>query len=186
MVLGENGISIWKKANGIDNSAVEPYHERKSISSEETFQTDTIDVIKLKNILVVMTEKLAFQLRTENKLTACVTVKLRYSDFNTHTMQLRIPYTSCDHKLISSVKELFEKLYNKRLLVRLVGVRFSHLVGGGHQINLFEDSQEIIQLYQAMDRIRRRFGEDKIERAVGEKFKLREFNPFNGIRKNIN
>src|SRR5205085_12631971 len=109
MVLGENGISIWKKANGIDNSAVEPYHERKSISSEETCQTDTIDVVKLKNILIVMTEKLAFQLRTENKLTACVTVKLRYSDFNTHTMQLRIPHTSCDHTLISSVKELFEK-----------------------------------------------------------------------------
>ncbi len=185
MVLGENGLTIWKKANGIDNSPVEPYQERKSISSEETFQTDTIDVVKLKSILVVMTEKLAFQLRMENKLTACVTVKIRYSDFNTHTMQMRIPYTSCDHTLIATVKELFDKLFNKRLLIRLIGVRFSHLVGGGHQINLFEDSQEIIQLYQAMDKIRKRFGEDKIHRAVGETFKLREFNPFNGIRKTI-
>jgi DNA polymerase-4 len=185
MVLGENGLSIWKKANGIDNSPVEPYHERKSISTEETFQTDTIDIEKLKSIFIVMTEKLAFQLRSENKLTACVTVKIRYSDFNTHTMQQRIPYSSCDHTLINVVKELFDKLYNKRLLIRLIGVRFSHLVGGGHQINLFEDSQEIIQLYQAMDKIRKRFGEDKIHRAVGETFKLREFNPFNGIRKTV-
>jgi DNA polymerase IV len=183
MVLGENGISIWKKANGIDNSPVVPYQERKSISSEETFDTDTMDLAMLKSVLVTMTEKLAFQLRTENKLTACVTVKIRYSDFNTHTMQLRIPHSSCDHTLIAHVKELFDKLYTKRMLIRLIGVRFSHLVGGGHQINLFEDSQEIIQLYQAMDKIRKRFGEQKIHRAIGEGFKLRDFNPFNGIRK---
>lgn len=185
MVLGENGITIWKKANGIDNSPVMPFNERKSLSTEETFETDTIDVQKMKAIIVAMTEKLAFQLRAENKLTACVTLKIRYSDFNTHTMQMRIPYTSCDHTLIAKVKELFEKLFNRRLLIRLIGVRFSYLTAGGHQINLFEDSQEIIQLYQAMDKIRKRYGEDKIHRAVGESFNLREFNPFNGIRKTI-
>ena len=183
MVLGENGLTIWKKANGIDNTPVIPYQERKSISSEETFETDTIDVHKLKAILVSMTEKLAYQLRLENKLTACVTVKIRYSDFNTHTMQMRIPHTSCDHSLIAKAKELFDKLYNKRLLIRLIGIRFSHLVGGGHQINLFEDSQEIIQLYQAMDKIRKRFGENKIHRAASEGYRPREFNPFNGARK---
>ena len=183
MVLGENGIAIWKKANGIDNSPVVAYNERKSISSEETFDTDTIDVNKIKSIFITMTEKLASQLRAENKLTACVTVKIRYSDFNTHTMQLRIPYTSCDHTLISIVKERFEKLFNKRLLIRLIGVRFSHLVSGGHQINLFEDSQEIIQLYQAMDLIRKKYGENKIHRATGGDYKLKDFNPFNGILK---
>lgn len=185
MVLGENGHSIWRKANGIDNSPVVPYNERKSISSEETFETDTIDVTMIRSIFVAMTEKLAYQLRSENKLTACVTVKIRYSDFNTHTMQSRIPYTSCDHTLISRVKELFDKLYNKRMMIRLVGIRFSHLVGGGHQINLFEDSQEIIQLYQAMDRIRNRFGDDKIHRAAGEGIEMRQFNPFNGILKTV-
>ena len=185
MVLGENGTTIWKKANGIDNSPVVPYNERKSISTEETFETDTIDVNMIKSVFITMTEKLAFQLRAENKLTACVTVKIRYSDFNTHTTQLRIPYTSSDHTLIEIVKERFNKLFDKRLLIRLIGVRFSHLVGGGQQINLFEDSQEIIQLYQAMDKIRLKYGEDKIHRAIGGGFKLREFNPFNGIRKTI-
>jgi DNA polymerase-4 len=180
MVLGENGNTIWKKANGIDNSPVVPYQERKSLSTEETFETDTIDMSRLTAVFITMTEKLAYQLRSENKLTACITLKIRYSDFNTHTMQARIPYTSCDHTLIAKARELFLKLYNKRLLIRLIGVRFSHLVGGGHQINLFEDSQEIIQLYQAMDKIRRRFGENKIHRAVTGGFHLRSFNPFKG------
>jgi DNA polymerase-4 len=100
-------------------------------------------------------------------------------------MQHRIPYSSCDHTLISNVKELFDKLFTRRLLIRLIGVRFSHLAQGGHQVNLFEDSQEIIQLYQAMDKIRKKFGGDKIHRAAGEAFKLREFNPFNGVRKTV-
>jgi DNA polymerase IV len=179
-MLGENGTVLWKKANGIDNSPVEQYSERKSISTEETFEQDTIDVKKLKNMLVGMVEKLAFQLRNENKLTACVTIKLRYSNFDTHTMQARIPYTSCDHSLIARASELFDKLYNRRMLIRLLGVRFSHLVGGGHQINLFEDSEEMIKLYQAMDKMRKRFGGDAIQRAVSADYTPRLFNPFNG------
>lgn len=166
-VLGENGIVIWKKANGIDTSPVEPYNERKSLSSEETFDQDTIDMDFLKSTIVAMTEKLAYQLRTEDKLTACVTVKIRYSNFDTHTVQSRIPYTSNDHLLIARAKELFDKLFDRRMLIRLIGVRFSHLVGGGYQINLFDDSEELIKLYQAMDKMRKRFGETSIRRAIG-------------------
>jgi DNA polymerase-4 len=172
-LMGQTGISIWKKANGIDNTPVVPYSERKSISSEETFEKDTIDVYKLNAILVGMTEQLGFQLRDSKKLCACVAVKIRYSDFDTHTMQARIPYTSCDHILIARVKELFKKLYNRRLLVRLIGVRFSHLVQGNYQINLFEDTSSMISLYQAIDRMKQRFGADKIQRAIGlEKYKM--------------
>lgn len=182
-VLGQNGMMIWKKANAIDNSPVEQYSERKSISSERTFDQDTIDVKMLKALMVSMTEKLAFQLRTEQKLTACVTVKIRYSDFNTYTMQAQIPYTSLDHTLIEKVKELFDKLYQKRMLIRLIGVRFSHLVQGNYQYNLFEDSTQQIQLYQAMDKMRRRYGDDTvIQRAAGLGVKHNDFNPFNGLR----
>ncbi|MFM2156435.1 MAG: hypothetical protein RL516_1184 [Bacteroidota bacterium] len=168
-VLGENGFVLWKKANGIDNTPVEPYSERKSISTEETFEQDTADVVFLKSLLVKMTEKLAFQLRSENKLTACITVKIRYSNFDTHTTQSRISYTSSDHTLIAKAKELFDKLYERRMLIRLIGIRFSHLVGGGNQINLFEDSEEIINLYQAMDHLRKKFGNTAVLRAVGLK-----------------
>ena len=181
-VLGENGTVIWKKANGIDNTLVVPYSERKSISTERTFDKDTIDVKGLKGLLIGMTEKLAYQLRSEQKLTACVAVKIRYSDFNTYTMQARIAYTSLDHVLIEKVATLFDKLYQKRMLIRLIGVRFSHLVQGGHQYNLFEESVEQIQLYEAMDKIRNRYGKTAINRADGMDFKSYGFNSFNGTK----
>ncbi len=180
-VLGENGAMIWRKANAIDNSPVEQYSERKSISTECTFEKDTIDVNYLKSMLVSMTEKLTYQLRSEEKLTSCVTIKIRYSDFNTFSMQMRIPYTALDHVLIDKVKELFDKLFQKRMLIRLIGIRFSHLVQGTYQFNLFEDTIEQIQLYQAMDKMRKRFGSEAVQRAAGmEVSKRKSFNPFNG------
>ena len=180
--MGKTGMMIWNKANGIDNSPVISYHEKKSISLERTFQKDTIDVEKLQTLIIAMAENLAFQLRQGDKLTACITIKIRYSDFNTYTLQKHIPYTSNDHTLIATAKELFEKLYNKRLLVRLVGMKCSHLVGGGQQINMFEDSEETIRLYQAMDKIRNRFGMNAVKRArTMESTGLGRMNPFNGM-----
>ncbi|MCK0160851.1 DNA polymerase IV [Allomuricauda sp. F6463D] len=181
-VLGANGRVIWKRANGIDNTPVIPFHERKSISNERTFDRDTIDMVKLKGILIAMTENLAYQLRRGDKLTACVAVKIRYSDFNTYSKQSRIPYTSADHVLIPKILELFNSLYNKRMLVRLIGIRFSHLVSGNYQINLFEDTEETLNLYQAMDHVRNRFGSRSVLRAsaMGAKTIGSMHNPFNG------
>ena len=180
-VLGAHGRVIWKKAQGIDNTPVISHSERKSISTERTFNRDTIDVVKLRGILTAMAENLAFQLRRGNKVSACVAVKVRYSDFNTHTLQCRIPYTSADHLLIPKVLELFDRLYNRRLLIRLVGVRYSHLVGGGHQINLFDDTEERINLYRAMDKIRLRYGDRAVMKASGmEARTIGRSNPFSG------
>ncbi len=181
-VLGANGIVIWKRANGVDNSPVIPFWDRKSISTERTFDKDTIDVNKLKGILIAMTENLAFQLRRGEKLTACIAVKIRYSDFNTYTKQMRIPYTSADHILIPKILEIFKILYNRRLLVRLIGIRFSHLVQGNYQIDLFDDTEEALNLYAAMDKIRNRFGDKSVLRASGMGAKTigRMANPFNG------
>ena len=180
-VLGKNGLSIWKKANGIDNSPVVQYHERKSISTERTFDKDTTDINKLRSIVVAMAENLAYQLRRGNKLTACVTFKIRYSDFQTYTQQQRIPYSSMDQSIVSAVLNLYEKLYNRRLLVRLVGVRFSHLVEGGHQINMFEDDEKLLNLSQAMDQMRERYGDRVVMNASGMGAKsISRWNPFTG------
>jgi DNA polymerase-4 len=179
--FGKNGLSIWEKANGIDRSPVVPYSEAKSISSENTFEQDTIDVKMLEANLIAMTEQLAGKLRQKQQLTACVTVKIRYSDFDTHTVQQRIPYTSADHTLIKTVKELFKKLYTRRLLIRLIGVRFSNLVHGNYQINLFEDTEEQIRLYQALDKINVKYGDKTVCRAIGMQVGRRRFNPFNGV-----
>ena len=129
-----------------------------------------------------MAENLAYQLRRGEKLTACIAVKIRYSDFNTYTKQKRIPYTSADHILIPKILELFNSLYNKRMLVRLVGIRFSHLVSGNYQINLFDDTEEALNLYQAMDKVRSRFGDRAVIRAsaMGARTIGRMHNPFNG------
>lgn len=180
-VFGVNGSSIWRKANGIDNSPVIRYHERKSISTERTFEKDTTDVEKLKSIIIAMTENLIYQLRRGDKLTACVTFKIRYSDFQTYTKQKMISYSSSDHAILPVVLELYKSLYQRRLLVRLIGVKFSHLVSGGHQINMFEDNEKMLNLYQAMDKMRERYGDRAVIRAAGMEAKsISRWNPFNG------
>lgn len=166
-VLGSNGIIIWRKANGIDNTPVEPYTEAKSISSETTFEQDTIDMEMLRTKLVRMTEKLCYELRRDERLASVITVKLRYSDFNTYTMQKQIPYTSLDHKVRPVVEALFEKLYQRRLLIRLIGVKMSGLIQGTQQLDLFEDTSEMVRLYQSLDYLRHRFSVKAIRLASG-------------------
>ena len=174
-IIGKNGIELWKKANGIDNNPVEPYTERKSVSTEHTFDQDTIDIVKLKSMLIAMVEKLGFQLRCEEWLTSTVVIKIRYNNFDTETKQCKIPYTSCDHVLIKVVSDLLDKLYHRRMRLRMIGIRFSGLVRGTYQINLFEDTVEMMSLYQAMDRMKKRYGFDAVTRCAGGIFKNPKF-----------
>ena len=181
--FGKNGLSLWNKARGIDTSPVVPYTEQKSISTECTFESDTIDVKRLKSVLIAMIEKVAFTLRDQKKLASCVTVKIRYANFDTETRQIHIPYTASDHILLNVVQQLFDKLYNRRMLIRLVGVRLSGLVHGNYQISLFDDTVEDINLYQAIDKIKHRHGAGKIIRAntidVNKRVRM-EMNMFKG------
>lgn len=165
-VLGENGVSIWKKANGLDDSPVVPYAEQKSMSKEHTFDKDTIDMDLLKKIMLTMVDELAFDLRKDKKLTSCITLKIRYSNFDTHTKQLKISYTSSERTISEKVLELFEKLYTRRMLIRLIGVKFSGLVSGSYQTDIFNDSVTDLNLSNAMDSIRLRFGTKKIVRGI--------------------
>jgi len=186
-VLGKNGVALWNRANGRDDSPIVPFHERKSISNERTFGKDTADVKRMREMIRAMGENLAYQLRNGNKLTSCISVKIRYSDFNTFSKQLKIPYTSADHVLIPQIERLFEQLYNRRMMVRLVGVNFSDLVTGNYQINMFDDSEEKLNLYMAMDYIRNRYGTDKRGNSIlswGTTMEIPNIasmgNPFNG------
>ena len=165
-LLGKNGIEMWRRANGIDHTPVIRYSERKSISTERTFDKDTTDVNSLRELIASMVEKLSYELRKKQNLTSCITIKIRYSNFDTHTLQKRIQYTSFDHVLIPVAKELFERLYRRRMLIRLIGVRFSYLVQGTQQLNMFEDTPEMVKLYLAMDKLRDRYGKDSVGRAV--------------------
>jgi DNA polymerase-4 len=166
-MIGNNGKELWKKANGIDENPVIPYSERKSISTEDTFSKDTMDIPELKRILSGMSEKLAYQLRQEKWLTSTVVVKIRYANFDTETRQSRVAYTSADHTLSRVALELFSRLYTRRMRIRLIGLRFTDLVHGNHQMNLFEDTEEQMNLYQTMDYLKNRFGADAVGRASG-------------------
>jgi len=162
--FGKHGSILALKSQGIDNSPIVPYSERKSISKETTYSIDTIDMEKIERTLIKMVMDLAYTLRKSKKLTSIVTIKLRYADFNTYTKQKRISYTASDDTLIEFAKNLFNQVNQKRQLIRLVGVKFGGLVNGSPQLTLFEDTNSI-QLMEKMDLIRNKFGKNAITRA---------------------
>lgn len=163
--FGKMGRKLWESANAIDRTPIVPYRERKSISKERTFMEDSLDLKMIRDKMSGMVDALAFELRKKQKLTSVVTVKIRYADFNTYTKQKKILYTSNDRILMRYVRELFEDLYERRQMIRLIGVKFSGLVSGNFQINLFDDTMKEISLLQQMDRIRNRFGSNAVMRA---------------------
>jgi DNA polymerase-4 len=166
-LLGKMGMEIWRRANGIDFSPVVPYSEEKSISSEHTFETDSIDIQLMERMIMAMMEKLAFKMRKHQKLASVVTVKIRYSNYDTHTLQKKIAYTSFDHVLIDTARELFRRLYERRMLIRLIGVKLSGLINGVQQLDLFDNNEKMIRLYLQMDKIKLRFGSSAVRRASG-------------------
>ena len=164
-ILGKSGVYFWERANGIDNNPVEPHWDRKSMSSETTFREDTTDKEAIRIILFKIAEELCYDLRKEGLLTGCVTVKIKYSDFEVQSMQATIPYTASDHIVMERVQELFKTVYTGARPLRLAGVRLSHLIHGSQQLSLFENDIKSIQLYKAMDNIRKKFGHDAVGRA---------------------
>ena len=169
--FGKWGRKLWEKSHGISESAVEPYSEQKSLSHENTFDEDSNDIDFLHTELVKLTEENSHDLRQEEKLTGCVTVKLRYADFTTVSRQEVIDYTALDNILIAKVKDLFHKLYKKGEKVRLVGVKYSHLVPMTLQMNLFDDAIEKLELYKAVDDIKNQFGSSLVTKATALKKK---------------
>ena len=163
--FGKMGQFLWESANAIDRRQVIPYNEQKSMSKERTFSEDTLDMKFIRSLLGSMVDELAFDLRQDSRLTSCITVKIRYADFNTFTKQRRIPYTAQTRTLITYAQELFEEVYERRQLIRLIGVKFSGLVNGHIQLNLFDNTEEEISLLQQLDHIRRRWGKQAISWA---------------------
>ena len=167
--FGKYGAELWSKARGIHHAEVIPYHEAKSISTENTFEENKTDMEFLMAELVRMTERVAYELRQDNKTAGCVAVKIRYPDFETTSKQMTIPYTFYDDELISKAKELFHALYRKGQPIRLMGVRLSELTSEAIQTNLFEDTGKKTQLYKAIDEVKDRYGTGAVVKAGGQK-----------------
>ena len=175
--FGKLGTTLWERANGIDHSPIVPYHDPKSASKEITFEKDTTDVDFLRRVLVKLVEELCYDLRKSGFCACCITVKIRYSNFDTFTKQLNIQMSASDLVMIKHVIELFNRLYERRILIRLVGVRFNKLVRGTEQLNLFDGGSKMAPLYLAMDRIRDRYGTHAIGRALNIDLNKRNPNP---------
>jgi DNA polymerase IV len=166
--FGKYGRELWNKAHGIHTSEVHEYHEAKSVSTENTFHENLKDVNELLTELVHQTEKVAYELRQDNKMAGCIAVKIRYADFETTSRQTTIPYTFYDDELILQARELFHKLWRKGEPVRLLGVRLSELTSEAVQTNLFADVEKKAGLYKAIDEVKNRFGRGSISKATGK------------------
>ena len=171
--VGSWGQSLWHKAHGIGSADIETDWEQKSMSRENTFHENISDIGLLHSELVRLTEQNAYDLRSDEKMTGCVTVKVRYPDFETVSRQETIDYTSLDDLLIAKVKDLFNKLHRKGQPVRLLGVRFSHLIPFTLQMNLFNNNEEKLNLYKAVDEIKGRFGIKSIKKAAAARNRTR-------------
>jgi len=167
-LLGKWGYELWNKAQGNHTSIIREYREAKSISKENTFEENVLDVEVLMSGLVRMTEKICFELRKEEKVAGCVTIKIRYPDFETTSRQASIAYTSADDEIIPVAKALFHKLYKKGKPVRLLGVRLSDFNNTALQTNLFHDTKRKKVLYKTVDEVKNRFGKSSVFRASGK------------------
>jgi DNA polymerase-4 len=116
-----------------------------------------------------MTEKVAYELRQDNKMAGCIAVKIRYPDFETTSRQTAIDYTFYDDELIPKAKDLFHKLYRKGQPVRLLGVRLSELTDEAVQTNLFSNVEKKTELYKAIDDVKNRFGSNSLTKATRKK-----------------
>lgn len=167
--LGKWGEVLWRKAQGIGSAEIETEWDQKSMSHETTFHENQTDITFLHTQLVRLTERNAYDLRQDNKLTGCLTVKIRYSDFETTNKQETIDYTALDDELIEKAKFIFNKFYQKGRPVRLIGVRFSNLMDTGMQMNLFNRQEDKLNLYKAVDDIKNKFGATAVTKAVTKK-----------------
>ncbi len=178
--IGSHAISLQQRARGIDNSPVTPFHEAKSVSTERTFYEDTMDEVYLRSLLSAMVEKVAFELRDDNKMAACVTVKVRYPDFKTVSKQGMVELTASDHIFAEKAHQLFNELWDHKTPIRLLGFRLGNLEHGQQQLDMFRDKPEQVKLYQALDKIKSLHGNNKIARAsgIGHKVHDKDANPF--------
>ncbi|MFC1617165.1 DNA polymerase IV [Candidatus Margulisiibacteriota bacterium] len=160
-LLGKFGVHLLLKAQGKGSQEFELGRQRKSLGAERTFTEDTTDLEYIKSKLSHIVEKVCFQLRKEGFKTSCVTFKIRYSDFKTETKRVTISPTDYNQVIFKTAWGLFEKLYQRRVRIRLIGISLSKLQKEA-LTSLFFDSYKLDNLYQAIDKIKIKHGPMKI------------------------
>ncbi len=165
VVFGKHGANLYYQARGMYESSVKMDTERKQISKERTFSADSSDLDFIDRKMYELVQKICFTLRERRKLAGEVTVKLRYSDFDTHTMTKKIFPTNFDDKVFEQAKILFRRLHKRRVRIRLIGVKLGSFSDEQLQLDWLDTggSQKKDEFYDVMDKVRDKFGFDSIK-----------------------
>jgi DNA polymerase-4 len=167
--FGKHGKAMRDRAGGLDERPVEPDREEKSISAEETFDTDIRAATALRAQLVHLADRTASRLRAHKLLAGRVSVKIRRGDFTTYTRQRSLKPPTQDTAIVSAAAEVLLSAWlasQPRAAVRLLGVGVSDLQCSS-QSDLFSEppADAGSRLDSAVDGIRDRFGEGLLTRA---------------------
>ena len=169
--FGKMGEHVWNLARGIDNRAVVPDREAKSISHETTFARDVEDIEILRSWLMALTEQVARRLRRHSLRGRIIQLKVRYNDFDTITRSQSLPEPTNSTDVLWQVASglLDSRLPNRRLCVRLIGIGVSNIDDSDHKQQLMFDEEgggRSEKLDEVTDQIKDRFGTDAIRRAI--------------------
>ena len=169
--FGRQGEHLWRLAHGVDQRKVVPDREAKSISHETTFATDITSMEPLRSWLLHLTELVARRLRQHDLCGTTVQIKVRYGDFHTITRaaSLRQPTNITDEIWDAASRLLAERLPNRPLRIRLLGVGVAGFGGTGQsQPTLFRDEarENRSRLDDAVDTIREKFGRASVSRGA--------------------
>ncbi len=166
--FGEWGELLAHRARGEDLRRVTPREEVKSISREHTFEEDVSDVSLLESTLVSLTEDVCRRLRRKRLEARTVTVKIRYSDFVTHTCSHTLSRPlDVDEVFFEEVLALFRQGRRRRYHLRLVGVGLSNLVPRAWQDDLFDQELPLLrELDLKLDAIREKYGKEAVRRGA--------------------
>ena len=168
--FGKHGIMMWEYANGIDNSEVKYTREGpKGIGNSITLPQDISDINKLEEILLNITDQVAYRLRKENLLANVVNVQLRTKNFSDTSHQKKLPHPTSNTKEIYTVaKELLKELYKKGTAIRLIGLRVDNLIEKNEmQLSLFDTKEEkkLDKLDETIDKLKEKYGYNFIKRG---------------------
>ena len=165
--FGKYGADLHRHAQGIDDRPVTVEYEAKSISQEVTFAKDTADLAYLRGVLRDLSIKVGYRMRCDGVCARVIRIKLRWSDFTTHTRQIALSApTDQDSIIYNTAESLFLKLWQAGRPVRLIGVGGSNLVDHVHQLSLFDQQTEKERkLLDALDDLREKYGKGAVQRA---------------------
>jgi DNA polymerase IV len=166
-LFGRYSSWIRERASGVDERPVLPEVEEKSLSAEDTFESDIADVRTLHRQLARLADVAASRLRARQLTAGCIGVKIRRDDFATFTRQRAVAPPTCEARAVAGVAaELLSRWLaaNPGAKLRLLGVVLTELTPAA-QLGLFEEGHRSGRLDAALDEARARFGAHALRRG---------------------